>query len=132
MERSQCCSDARKRMCIVIDNPRHKVVEAKKLCRECACRLPVDVGRGAALDDRARVHQHDPIGNGECLDLIMGYIDARRARALDDRPQLAGEMLAQGAVERAQRLVQEQQTWPGRKRPCERYSLPLTTRELKD
>jgi hypothetical protein len=78
----------------------------------------------------AVIHQHHAIGQVECLIQIVGH-QQHRYRHL--RPQPAHHVLhfrARQRIQRAKRLVHQQDVLPGRQRTCQPYSLSLPTAEL--
>ena len=92
--------------------PDHDAVEDVALADEVrhkgVLRLVVDVLRRADLLDAALVHDHHGVGHGQGLLLVVGDIYKRDAHLLLDTLQLVLHILAQSQIQRAQRLVQQQ------------------------
>ena len=64
-----------------------------------------------------RVHDHDAVGDGERLGLVVGHVDGRLAGPALQVEDGVLERVAQVLVERGQRLVEQQHgrdRWPGR------------------
>ena len=59
------------------------------------------------LDD-AVAHDRDPVGDGERLDLVVGHDHGGLVQAVQQLLDLAPHLLADGDVEAAQRLVEEE------------------------
>lgn len=93
--------------------PGHPVHGADELGDERCRGALVQLGRGCALLQAARVEDGDPVGHGEGLLLVVGDED----RGDPERQLEAADLLAQGepdlGVECRERLVQEQD--PGRR-----------------
>ena len=53
----------------------------------------------------------------------MGHVDCRDREAVEDRAQFDEQPLAQAAIERAERFIEEQEPRVGRKRTCEGHAL---------
>ena len=84
----------------------------------------------ARLLDPALVHDEDAVGDGERLRLVVGDVDRRLAGPplqVEDRV-LQG--VAQVAVERRERLVEEEDAGVGRQHPGQRDPLLLAAGEL--
>ena len=70
---------------LVVDHQTvHDVALADEVGNECVFRLVVDLFRGTHLLDIALVHDHDGIGHGQSLLLIVGHIDEGDAHLLLD------------------------------------------------
>ncbi len=93
-------------------------------------RRVVDLARRADLLDVAAVHHDDAIGHRERLLLVVRDVDERDADLLLDPLQLDLQLLAHLEVERAERLVEEQDARVHHERTCERDALLLAAREL--
>ena len=88
-------------------------------------RPAVEFLRWTDLDDLAKIHDGQPVGQGECLDGIVGQ-DQDRHRSLDmNSPQILAAFLADSRVEPGQRLVQDQQLRLGHQRPRQGRSQSL-------
>ena len=84
----------------------------------------------AQLLDVPRVHDRDPVAHRERLLLVVGHVDERDPDLLLDALQLDLQLAAELEVERAQRLVEQQDVRPVRQRPRERDALLLAAGEL--
>ena len=94
--------------------------------------LVVDVyGRADLLDVTAR-HDHNHVGHGEGLLLIVGDIDEGDARSPLDLLQLALHVLAELEVKCAQRLVQKQDAGMVDQCAGDGHALLLTARQGGD
>ena len=82
---------------------------ADEFTHQAAGRGLVDVHRAAGLGDPAQVHDGDALGHGHGLFLIMGDHHAGHADALDDFHQFQLHLRTQFLVQRAHRLVEQQQ-----------------------
>ena len=87
------------------------------------------LGRRDLLDP-ALVEHHDPVGQRERLLLVVGDEDRRDAERALQLAQLDLELLAQLAVERAERLVEQQDLGLEDEGAGERHALLLAAREL--
>ena len=93
-------------------------------------RARVDVARRAELLDPALVHDRDPVGHHQRLDLVVRHVDERRAELALDRAQLQLHVLAELEVERRERLVEQQDARLGGQRPRQRRALDLAAGQL--
>ena len=93
-------------------------------------RLVVDLERGAHLLDAAALHDHDPVGQGQGLLLVVGDIDGGDPRGLLDGPDLGAQALADLGVQGRQGLVQEQHPRPHRQGPGQGGPLLLAAGHL--
>ena len=84
------------------------VALADEVRHEGVVGLVVDVGGLADLLDDAVLHDHDGVGHGEGLLLIVGHVDEGDAQLLLHALQLHLHLLAELQVEGAQGLVEEQ------------------------
>ena len=82
------------------------------------------------LDDAIR-HDDNTIGHDQRFFLIVGDVDDRDAEAILDLHELDLHVLAQLLVERAERLVHEQQRRPEHDGARERDALLLPAAELR-
>ncbi len=85
--------------------------------------------RSAGLQHAPGVHQDDPVSHREGLFLVVCDIDGGLLAFAQDFAQLQHQVLAQRAVQRAERLVQHQQVREGRQRARQRDALRFTARE---
>ncbi len=79
-----------------------------------ARRVPPQRGGVVDLQQAALGEDCHPVGDRERLVLVVGHVERRDARGAQGLVQHAHEVFAQPAVERGQRLVQQQQPGPGR------------------
>ena len=99
---------------------------------EAACRALVNLGRRADLLDLAGAHHGDAVGERQRLVLIVGDDDKTGFQPPLNILELELRLLAQLAVERGERLVEQQQRRPRRQRAGERDALPLAAGKLLD
>ena len=114
------------------DDPRQQVAGADELGDEGVCRLAVDVERRPELLDAAVVHDHDQVGHGHRLALVVGDQDGGDAETLLQQPQLHLHGLAQLGVEGGQRFVEQEQLGLDGERAGGRHALPLAAGKLAD
>ena len=93
-------------------------------------RTLVDLGRRADLLDPAAVEDGQAVAHRERLLLVVGHVDERDADLLLDGLELDLHLLAELEVERAERLVEEQDARPVDERAGERDPLALAARQL--
>ena len=91
----------------------------------------VELGRRAVLLDAAVAHQHDVVGHGHGLDLVVGDVEHGDAEAALQRADLAPHLDAQLRVEIGERLVHQADRRLGDDRAAERDALLLAARELR-
>ena len=94
--------------------------------------LVVDVGGLADLLDDAVLHDHDGVGHGQGLLLVVGHVDEGDAQLLLHALQLHLHLLAELQVESAQGLVEEQHLGLVHESPGDGHPLLLTAGELVD
>ncbi len=87
----------------------HQVDVADEVGDEAGRRRLVDLGRRADLQEAALAHHGDARGHRHRLFLVVGDHHAGDADVVDDVGELDLRFLAQLLVERAERLVEEQQ-----------------------
>src|SRR5262249_24797100 len=90
----------------------------------------VDLARRADLLDAAEIHDGEPPRHRHRLLLVVGHHDEGEAELLLQAHQLKARALAQLAVERRQRLVEQQELGPLDQRAGERHALALAAGEL--
>ena len=90
----------------------------------------LDLGRGAALLDAAGVHHDDAVGDLERLLLVVGDEDRRHRQLLVELAEPAAEVAADGGVEGAEGLVEEEHRGLDGERPGEGDALALAAGEL--
>ena len=90
----------------------------------------VEALRVAQLLVPAAVHDGDPIGHRHRLFLVVGHVDERDPDLLLDALELDLHLLAQLEVERAERLVEEEDRRPVDERPGEGDPLGLAAGDL--
>lgn len=103
---------------------------ADELANQAAGRGFIDVDRAADLGNPAQVHDGDALGHGHGLFLIVGHHHTGHADPLDDLHQLQLHLRAQLLVQRAHRLIEQQQFWPLGQRTGQGHTLTLATGEL--
>ena len=91
----------------------------------------VDVARRADLLDPARGEDGDAVAHRQGLALVVGDVHEGDAHRRLDGLQLHLHLLPQLEVERAERLVEEQDARPVDQCAGERHALALTARELR-
>ena len=99
---------------------------------EQALRPPVDLGRVAEMLDPALVHHRDAVAHHQRLVLVVGDEDRGDAEIAQQAAQLDLHGLAQLAVERAERLVEQQQRGLHDDRARDRDALLLSAGEAGD
>ena len=109
---------------------RHRVRDPEEVGDEQGRRALVDLARGPDLVDPAAVHDRDPVAHAERLLLVVGDEDEGRPDLLLQRLQLEPQLAADFRVERAERLVEEQQRRAQDQRPGQGDALLLATGEL--
>src|SRR4029453_3169338 len=97
----------------VLDPTADQVRRADEAGHEAGRRALVDLPRWADLGDRAGVHHRDAFGHAERLPLVVGHVHERDADLALDALEFRLHLLAQRAVERAERLLAEQRPRPG-------------------
>ena len=107
-----------------------QVADAQEAGHEAGRRALVQRLRVAQLLVPALVHHGDAVGHRHRLLLVVGHVDERDPDLLLDALQLGLHLLAQLEVERAQRLVEEQDGGPVDERPRERDALRLAAGDL--
>ena len=107
--------------------PAHRPEEAH---HELGGRLVVDLARRADLLDPAVVHHRDPVGDLHRLLLVVGDQHRGHALLVVQPAQPRAQLGADGGVERAERLVEQQHLRLDGERAGERHPLALAAREL--
>ena len=110
--------------------PSRKVLRPTKPGDEAVGRALVEVALAADLADLAVGHDHEPVGDGERLFLVVRHHDGGEAELALQLADLDPHLLAQLGVEVRQRLVEEEHVGPDRERAGERDALLLAAREL--
>ena len=111
-------------------SPVEKIRDAEEAGHERRPGRLVELGRRAELLDVTAVHDHDPVGHGHGLFLVVRDVDERDPDLVLDPLQLELHLLPQLEVERAERLVEEEHARPVHERAGECDPLLLTAREL--
>ena len=93
-------------------------------------RIVVDIAGRADLLDAALIHHHHAIGDFERLFLVVGDEDGGDVDLLMQRTQPLTQFLTHLGIQRAERLVEQQDTRRDRQRPRERNALALAARQL--
>lgn len=115
---------------VLVDHPVEQVDRTDELGDEAVGRLLVDLVRLADLLDPAGIHHRDAGGHGHRFFLVVGDHHAGHARRFDDADQFQLHLRAQLLVQRAHRLVQQQQLRPLGQRPRQRHALLLAAGQL--
>ena len=92
----------------------------------------IDLARRADLLHLAAVHHHDRVRQHRRFFLVVGDEHEGGGELALDRFQLDLELAAELQVERAQRLVEQQDGGLQRQRPRQRHALLLAAGELAD
>ena len=120
---------------VVAGRPRPRALDqvglAEEVGDEDGARQLVDVGRMAELLDAAGVHHRDGVGHRHGLLLVVRDVHERRAHLGLDALELDLHLPAQLEVERAERLVEQQDTGPVDERPGHGDALLLATGQLR-
>ena len=103
---------------------------AEEVRDERRARQFVELLRRAELLDPALVHDRDGVGHGHGLLLVVGHVQEGQPDLVLDRLQLQLHLAAQLEVERAERLIEQQQGRPVDDGPGEGDPLLLTAGEL--
>ena len=93
-------------------------------------RRVVELGRGAHLLDPPALHDGDAVGHGEGFLLVVGHVEDRHVEVLLDVLELELHVGAELLVERAQRLVHQEDARPEDEGPRQRDALLLAAGEL--
>src|SRR3954463_5797289 len=94
-----------------------------------APRLVGPGGGGALLLDAAGAHDHDPVAEGQRLELVVGDEHRRGAGGPEDPHDLGADLEPQVVVEAGEGLVEEQDRRFGGQGPGQRHALALATGE---
>ena len=113
------------------DDRLEEVHVADEVRHEGGRRPVVDLPRLAKLLDAAVRHDGDPVGHREGLALVVRHVDEGDPDLLLDPLQLDLHLLAELQVERAERLVEQQDTRIQDERAGQRDPLLLPARELR-
>ena len=103
---------------------------ADEAVHEGGRRIVVDVAGRADLLDAALVHHHHPVGDFQRLFLIVGDEDRGHVDLVMQRAQPLPQLLAHLGVERAERLVEQQDARLDRERAGQRDALALAAGQL--
>src|SRR6202040_4436718 len=95
-------------------------------------RRKIDVARTTDLGNRAFAHHHDTVAEYHGFALVVSDVNRRNPQSSQQPVEFAAQAVAQGGVERGERLVEKKHTWPHRDRAGKRYALPLPARKLID
>src|SRR4029079_15978028 len=99
--------------------------------RELGLRPEIEVAGRSLLDQTSLREDGDAVAELEGLLLIVGHEQRRQMELSLDRPQAETQLAADASVERAERLVEEQDLGPVRERPGQRHALLLAARQLR-
>ena len=114
----------------VDDAPAHEVRHAEEVRDERGLRMLVDVARRTELLDSPARHHGEPVGHRQRLLLVVRDVEESDPDLALDRLELDLELAAELCVERAERLVQEEDGRREHERTSERDALLLPTGEL--
>ena len=89
------------------------------------------VGR-ASLHDPARTHDRDAVAEREGLAAVVRHVERRHVERVEDALEILQQAVAEPAVERAERLVEEEDARLRRERAGQRDALLLSARERGD
>ncbi len=109
---------------------RQQVRLPDELRDERRTRPPVHLGGRAELDDAAAIHHGQPVAHGERFLLVVGDIDEGGAELAVQRLELELHRLAELEIERAERLIEQQDLGTQHQRAGQCHPLPLPAREL--
>ena len=112
------------------DLRRQQIRIAEKIRHEGVGRRFVERTRRADLRDAGLMHHHDDVGHGQGLGLVVRDVDDGGADGAMDALDLDLHLLAQLLVQRAERLIHQQQARPRNQRARHRHALLLAAREL--
>ena len=98
---------------------------------ELVCRMVVQLVRRALLHDVPVLHQHDVVGHGHGLGLVVRDVDGRNAQLELDLLELVAHLIAQLRVEIAQRLIEQEHLRVAHQRAAQRNALALSAGELR-
>ena len=90
------------------DGAREDVAHAEEVGDRLGRRGGVDLLRGADLHDPAALHQRDPVGEGEGLDLVVGDVHGGQVQVELDLAEFDPQPLPEPGVQVGQRLVEQQ------------------------
>ena len=107
------------------------VGDADEVGHEARSRVLVDFVRRADLDDAAGIHDGEPRRHRHRLFLVVRHHHEGEAELFLQAHHLEPRGLAQLAVERGQRLVEQQELRPLHQRARERHPLALAAGELR-
>ena len=84
------------------------------------------------LGDLTLAHVQDAACDALRLTGVMGHQECRCALRRKHLAQIIGKACPELGIQRAERLVEAQQSGPWRERTCERNALTLTATEFRD
>ena len=88
----------------------------------------VDLARRRQLQELARAHDGDAVGQRHRLDVVVGDVERGRAEAPDELADLEADVAAERGVEVRERLVEEEDPRLAHDGPAHRDALPLAAR----
>ena len=103
---------------------------AQERRHEHVCRPLVDGVRGADLLHQALAHHHDPVGQRQCLRLVVRDVDEGGLHRLVQLLDFRAHRDAQRCVQVGQRLVHQEHLRLAHHRAAERHPLALATGQL--
>ena len=109
----------------------HQVGRAEEGRDELGLRVQVQLVRRADLQEPAKVHDADAVGEIERLLLVVGHEDGGDTEGALDGAHRAPQIDADAGVQRAERLVQQQDLGPVRQGARQGDALLLAAREFQ-
>src|SRR3984957_7395309 len=125
-------SSARQDQGTVCDRRPDDIRRANEFGDEAIPRREVYLTRRTNLRNRALLHDDDPITELHRLGLIVCHVDGGDTEFAQQAIEFAAQAVAQCGIERGQRFVEQQNTWPDRNRAGQRDALALAARKLID
>src|SRR5262249_21768036 len=104
---------------------------AQEVGDELGARLVVQLSTGCKLQEHTAIHHRDPIGQGECLVLVVRDVDERHADVTLQLFEFGLHALAQLQVESSERLVKQQNLGLVDECAGERDALLLASAQLR-
>ena len=96
------------RQTIPTNNAVPQIADAHELRHEPVRRAVVYLPRCSHLSHSSLAHHADPVRHGQRLLLVVRDLNERRAKPLLQSHQFGGGLGAQAAIQRGQRLIQQQ------------------------
>ena len=115
---------------LALNLPLQQVGRAEQTSHEDVDRPIVEFLRRTDLNDPAQVHHGQAVRQRECLDGVVRQDQDRDSGLRVNPPQVVPEILASSRIERAQRLVEDQELGLRHQGPRQGRSQPLEGRQL--